>query len=156
MSEPKLKDLNQDYWLPKLNSILKSDVGKTRSKYMLAVSFYYIIAKLEKIPDDQLQLLYKSFIGFKDTQDASVIGINHVNDQVNQIAQKWDVDELADFVNKVSLVSATNVIAGMSAAIKMNDSLTESQKNELIQQIYHLDMMDMWYGGRPNGSGEKG
>lgn len=148
---PKLKDLNNDYWLPKLNSILKSDVGKHRSQYMLAVSFYYAIAKLEKVPDDQLQLLYQSFIGFKAPQDESVIGINHVNQQVEDLAKKWDVDELADFVNKVSLISATNVIAGMNAAIQMEDSLTEHQKQNLTKQIYELDMMDMWYGGRPHG-----
>ena len=150
--EPKLKDLNNDYWLPKLNAMLKSDVGKKRHEFMLAVSFYYAIARLEKVKDEELHLLYQSFIGFKSPDESSVIGINHVNKQVEELAEKWDVDDLADFVNKVALVSSTNVIAGMTAAIKTNDSLSKKQQDELIQQIYNMDMMDMWYGGKPNGN----
>lgn len=151
MAEPKLSDLNNDYWLPILNSILKSDVGKKRSEFMLASSFYYIVAKLEEIPEDQLHLLYSSFIGFKAPQDESVIGINHVNEHVSELAEKWNVDELADFVNKVALISSTNVIAGMSAQIRKDSSLTKEQQDRLIQSIYEQDMMDMWFGGKPNG-----
>ena len=154
LAEAKLSDMNSDYWLPKLKSILHSDVGRSRPRYMLAVSFYYAIAQLEKIPEDQLQFLYNSFTGFKGADEASVMGINHVNEQVESLAQKWEVDQMADFVDKVSLVSATNVIAGIAAIIRQNESLSDEQKDQLIQDIYLKDIMNMWFGGEQLGKRE--
>lgn len=123
--EQDIESLKNDKWISRLQPLLKSDVSQTRHHFMLSSAFQYILFELEQLNDDEIQNV---------TMNPS---------QVEDVAKKWNVSEMAQFIDRVAMVSSTRMLEHIIMIIKKSN-ISDADKESIIHEIVTQNVTESW------------
>ena len=126
MDSSKIDGFYNDFWFVRLNDLLKENVGKSRQDYIKVCAYWYILIEVEGYTEKQI-MDELAQDGFK----------------MNEIKEKWNVDSIAGFIERVHYIASAKQINHFVKIIKQS-SATNEVKDEIIRTLMNEDIIETW------------
>lgn len=126
MNNQRINAFKGDFWFTRLRDLLQQDVSNNRKHFMKLSMFWYVLIEYEGYSEDEVVNVLASD-GFK----------------MNDIKDKYKIDSLSEFVNKVHYIASTKMIQAFIDLIK-ESNVSEKDKETLIKNLLEKDIIDTW------------
>lgn len=126
MTNKRVNAFKGDFWFTRLRDLLNENISKDRKHFMKLAAFWYVLIEYEGYTEDEV-INQLSTDGFK----------------MNDIKDKYKVDSLADFINKVHYIASTKMIQAFIDLIK-ESNVSEKDKETLINNLLEKDIIEAW------------
>lgn len=127
MGSNKINGFYNDFWFVRLKDLLSENVGKSRQHYLKVCAYWYILIEYEGYSEEQI-----------------INNLSSDTEKMKDIMKKWDVDNLAGFIERVHYIASAKQINHFIKIIK-NSSASESVKKEIIDTIINEDIIETWH-----------
>lgn len=122
----KIKRFENDFWFSRLRDLLKQEASQSRKHYMKIAAFWYILIDFEGYSEEEVTNVLAQD-GFK----------------MKEIIEKWKVDNLANFIERVHYIASTKQIEHFIKIIK-NSNASDETKQQLIDDVLSSNILDTW------------
>lgn len=126
MNNQRVNAFKGDFWFTRLRDLLQQNVSNNRKHFMKLAVFWYILIEYEGYSEDEVINVLASD-GFK----------------MNDIKEKYKVDDLSDFINKVHYIASTKMIQAFIDLIK-ESNVSDNDKETLINDLLKKDIIEVW------------
>lgn len=126
MNNQRMNAFKGDFWFTRLRDLLQQDVSNNRQNFMKLSMFWYVLIEYEGYSEDEVVNTLASD-GFK----------------MNEIKDKYKIDNLSEFVNKVHYIASTKMIQAFIDLIK-NSNVSDENKETLINDLMQKDIIETW------------
>lgn len=126
MDNKKINAFKTDFWFTRLRDLLQQDVSDNRKSFMKLAMFWYVLIEYEGYSEDQV-------INTLASDGFAMIDIK----------EKYKIDNLSEFVNKVHYIASTKMIESFITLIKESNVSNES-KDTLINDLLNKDIIETW------------
>lgn len=126
MNNQRVNAFKGDFWFTRLRDLLQQNVSNNRKHFMKLAVFWYILIEYEGYSEDEVINVLASD-GFK----------------MNDIKEKYKVDDLSDFINKVHYIASTKMIQAFIDLIK-ESNVSDNDKEILINDLLKKDIIEVW------------
>lgn len=126
MNNQRINAFKGDFWFTRLRDLLQQDVSNNRQNFMKLSMFWYVLIEYEGYSEDEVVNTLASD-GFK----------------MNEIKDKYKIDNLSEFVNKVHYIASTKMIQAFIDLIK-NSNVSDENKETLINDLMQKDIIETW------------
>src|SRR5699024_9941440 len=104
--------------------LLEENVGKSRQHYLKVCAYWYILIEFEGYSEEQI-----------------INELSSHKDQMKSIMEKWDVDSLAGFIERVHYIASARQINHFIEIVK-NSTESEEDKKEIVETITKEDSIE--------------
>lgn len=136
MESNKINGFYNDFWFVRLRDLLEENVGKSRQHYLKVCAYWYILIELEGYSEEQI-----------------INELSSHKDQMKSIMEKWDVDSLAGFIERVHYIASARQINHFIEIVK-NSSASEAAKKEIVDTIINEDIIETWHNKNTSKGGD--
>ncbi|WP_281512227.1 hypothetical protein [Mammaliicoccus vitulinus] len=126
MDNKKVNAFKGDFWFTRLRDLLQQDVSDDRKNFMKLAMFWYVLIEYEGYSEDEVINTLASD-GFK----------------MIDIKEKYKLDNLSEFVNKVHYIASAKMIESFIGLINESNVSNES-KDTLINDLLNKDIIETW------------
>lgn len=126
MNNQRVNAFKGDFWFTRLRDLLQQNVSNNRKHFMKLAVFWYVLIEYEGYSEDEVINVLASD-GFK----------------MNDIKEKYKVDDLSDFINKVHYIASTKMIQAFIDLIK-ESNVSDNDKEILINDLLKKDIIEVW------------
>jgi len=126
MNNQRVNAFKGDFWFTRLRDLLQQNVSNNRKHFMKLAVFWYVLIEYEGYSEDEVINVLASD-GFK----------------MNDIKEKYKVDDLSDFINKVHYIASTKMIQAFIDLIK-ESNVSDNDKETLINDLLKKDIIEVW------------
>lgn len=125
-TEEKVNRFETDFWFVRLRSLLQNDQSKTRKQFIQLAVYWYILVEIEG-----------------HTESEVIEKLSKDKGKMKGIADKWDVDNLAGFVERLHYIASTKQIEHFIKIVKESNASKDIQ-NQIIEQLMQSDILEVW------------
>ncbi|EHT3670507.1 hypothetical protein KXP69_002278 [Staphylococcus pseudintermedius] len=125
-TEEKVNRFETDFWFVRLRSLLQNDQSKTRKQFIQLAVYWYILVEIEG-----------------HTESEVIEKLSKDKGKMKGIADKWDVDNLAGFVERLHYIASTKQIEHFIKIVKESNASKDIQ-NQIIEQLLESDILEVW------------
>ncbi|PTJ36442.1 hypothetical protein [Staphylococcus simulans] len=125
-TKEKMNRFEKDFWFVRLRSLLQNDQSKTRKQFIKLAVYWYILIEIE---------------GHTETE--VIEKLSKDKGKMKGIADKWDVDNLTGFVERLHYIASTKQIEHFIKIVKTSNA-SKSVQNEIIEQLLRSDILEVW------------
>ncbi|PTI79900.1 hypothetical protein BU064_03430 [Staphylococcus succinus] len=126
MNNQRVNAFKGDFWFTRLRDLLQQNVSNNRKHFMKLAVFWYVLIEYEGYSEDEVINVLASD-GFK----------------MNDIKERYKVDDLSDFINKVHYIASTKMIQAFIDLIK-ESNVSDNDKETLINDLLKKDIIEVW------------